>query len=414
MAIILTFAFVVILITLRKPLFGLVAASNGYLVGMLASVPDGETSPAGVIVPIAAMATILGLSVLKGTLGRYRVDAADVMLLLMFLLSLLSCGYSELPDASFMYSLRLLFLGLSFFYSAKLAFMLYRDPMAAVRDFFIGCAAVAVFFAGAAVAKNASAASYTMRLTLGTGSPIPLSLTLGLGMIASIMLLAVFRERRAVKALLFAGFLMMGYAMVLTNTRSVMLSLPLALVAALLSLRTRVSASTLFKMGVIVAVAVASVAAIAAYRYELVERSFSGFSRIYGGEYGTSEMDRIVAWNNASTQFLDHPLVGTGAGVFEKKYGMYPHNLMLEVGASFGMVGLMLLIALLALTIWRCVRPVSVAGATLLATFVFALLVAQVSLAFWMHKMLFLSMGVVAANSLARRRDIRPRYSIKS
>ena len=63
MAIILSFAFAVILITLRKSLFGLVAASNGYLVGMLASVPDGETSLAGVIIPVAAMATILGLSV---------------------------------------------------------------------------------------------------------------------------------------------------------------------------------------------------------------------------------------------------------------------------------------------------------------------------------------------------------------
>lgn len=413
MAIILAFAFVVVLVTLRKPLSGLVAASNGYLVGMLASVSDGERSPAGVIVPAAAMATILGQSILKGALGRYRVDAADMMLLLMFLLSLLSCIYSDVPDVSLMYTLRLLFLGMSFFYAAKVAFMLYGDPMVALRDFFIGCAAVAAFFAGAALARNESASAYTMRLTLGTGSPIPLSLTLGLGMIASITLLAVFRERRTVQALVLAGFLVMGYAMVLTNTRSVMLSLPLALVAGVVSLRTRVPASALFKTGIIVAVAVASVAAIAAYRYELVERSFSGLSRILGGEYGASEMDRIIAWHNAAAQFFDHPFLGTGAGVFEKKYGMYPHNIMLEVGAGFGMAGLVLLILLLALTIWRCVRLVSLTGAVLLATVVFVLLVAQVSLAFWMHKMLFLCMGVVAANSLARKRGIRPRAFAK-
>ena len=62
--------------------------------------------------------------------------------------------------------------------------------------------------------------------------------------------------------------------------------------------------------------------------------------------------EREQAWQAAWTAFLDNPLVGVGAGCFASSGGwhgrVYPHNLLLEIAAEFGLCGLCCLIAMLA------------------------------------------------------------------
>jgi len=70
-----------------------------------------------------------------------------------------------------------------------------------------------------------------------------------------------------------------------------------------------------------------------------------------GGELDASNEFRIRIWKAGWRMFLDHPILGVGAGQFPTAYGriysgrahgawMNPHNLLLQVGCEMGVVGL--------------------------------------------------------------------------
>jgi O-antigen ligase len=70
-----------------------------------------------------------------------------------------------------------------------------------------------------------------------------------------------------------------------------------------------------------------------------------------GGELDESNASRIQIWKAGWRMFLDHPILGVGAGQFSTAYGtvysgvahgpwMRPHNLLVQVGCELGMIGL--------------------------------------------------------------------------
>jgi len=85
---------------------------------------------------------------------------------------------------------------------------------------------------------------------------------------------------------------------------------------------------------------------------EQYQQRFLSPVRYAGGE----EMDesnelRIRIWKAGWRMFLDHPVLGVGAGQFSTAYGtvysgrehgpwMRPHNLLIQVGCELGLVGL--------------------------------------------------------------------------
>ena len=69
--------------------------------------------------------------------------------------------------------------------------------------------------------------------------------------------------------------------------------------------------------------------------------------------------ERELVWQTAWAAFLEHPLVGVGAGCFASSGGwhgrVYPHNLPLEVAAEFGLCGLACLVVMLAIPVFHAV-----------------------------------------------------------
>ena len=70
-----------------------------------------------------------------------------------------------------------------------------------------------------------------------------------------------------------------------------------------------------------------------------------------GGQLDDSNKLRLAIWNAGWRMFLDHPILGVGAGQFPTAYGtiysgkshvawMQPHNLFLQVTCELGLVGL--------------------------------------------------------------------------
>jgi O-antigen ligase len=74
-----------------------------------------------------------------------------------------------------------------------------------------------------------------------------------------------------------------------------------------------------------------------------------------GGKLDASNELRLRIWKAGLRMFIDHPILGVGAGQFQTAYGttyagkqhvawMNPHNLFLQVACELGLVGLIIFI----------------------------------------------------------------------
>ena len=67
---------------------------------------------------------------------------------------------------------------------------------------------------------------------------------------------------------------------------------------------------------------------------------------------GLSGRDQI--WDSAISSFNEFPILGRGIGYFHSKYGIYPHNLLLETATSFGLLGVIALLIIIIKYVTYC------------------------------------------------------------
>lgn len=404
MTMLLLLGVVVGIVTAMRPMVGIVLAANAFLAGALDSgAPSGE-SLAGIVLPMCCIA-VVAVRMLPGRRwSRYIVKAPDLVVALFALLTFVSALYSPFPDVTLAYATKLLMGCIAFYFLAKAARTLYADDEDYNRDFVLGAFSAALIFAIVALGTMSSSSVYVMRLTVGDVSSIPLAMTLGLGLIAGANMMLAKRVAwfRFVVMLVCVGGI--GVAFALANTRSVMLGLVAAAAIAFATSLSRLTVMNAIRIGLLGVLAFGALGWIVLYHFEMIERSVEGFARIGGAAgFGVSELERINAWRAAGAVVLDAPFFGEGGGVFQWKYGMYPHNAFLETGSGMGLAGVLVLVSFLVLTLGRAWRVARWNSVFLLAAFTFLFVVAQVSLAIWMNKLLFMVAGAVAAQTGTRR-----------
>jgi hypothetical protein len=87
-----------------------------------------------------------------------------------------------------------------------------------------------------------------------------------------------------------------------------------------------------------------------------------------GGKLDDSNELRLAIWNAGWRMFLDHPILGVGAGQFATAYGtqysgqrhhawMQPHNLFLQIVCELGVVGFAVFLLFIG-RVWRAIREV--------------------------------------------------------
>jgi O-antigen ligase len=110
--------------------------------------------------------------------------------------------------------------------------------------------------------------------------------------------------------------------------------------------------------------AVATAAAALAVPRVLPGSSIDRALSFFGGA-GPDTSERTVLWSQAYDAFLAHPWSGLGTGGFSAITWAadYPHNLVLEAAAEFGVVGLALVLAFLTAAfaapahVWAQAKP---------------------------------------------------------
>jgi O-antigen ligase len=87
-----------------------------------------------------------------------------------------------------------------------------------------------------------------------------------------------------------------------------------------------------------------------------------------GGQLDDSNKLRLEIWNAGWRMFLDHPILGVGAGQFSTAYGMIysgkthkawmqPHNLFLQVTCELGLLGLSVFVYFI-IQVWKAIREI--------------------------------------------------------
>lgn len=143
-----------------------------------------------------------------------------------------------------------------------------------------------------------------------------------------------------------------------------------------------------------------------------------------GGGLGRSAIVRLQLYNEAVSAIMAAPLIGQGIGGFSK-YALgidaraYPHDIILEIGAELGIIGLALFIALITFCfaqILRIRRNSSgrnyYLATLLLALFVFAFLNALVSGDINDNRLFFIWIGAIYAFALWSKKEGYAQYSL--
>lgn len=221
--------------------------------------------------------------------------------------------------------------------------------------------------------------------------------------------------------LLSATFVPLSLVVALgTGSRGPVLALAITLVAmSLMSIR---------HIGrLIVAAAGASVVAFGFARMGILEsivpdtslrRMTSTIEMIFGGgDIDRSSGIRLALWEVAVSMFEAKPVLGFGTGSFaniaNQIPGMqgrtYPHNLILQFLAEFGLVGLGVLIFLLLLVARRVLAVTATRERVIVALTVFALINAMVSNSIydnrWLWGMIVMTAAIPVARTARTRRS---------
>jgi O-antigen ligase len=160
-------------------------------------------------------------------------------------------------------------------------------------------------------------------------------------------LVAAYRLVRSVaaKVILLPVFPLALAAVVVTGSRASMLALVAVGIYYVLHAKHKVLSFACF-----VAVACAIWVGMPE-QYQ--QRFLSPVRYAQGQELDESNALRLSVWKAGWRMFLDHPVLGVGAGQFSTAYGtvysgrehgpwMQPHNLLIQVGCEFGLVGLVI------------------------------------------------------------------------
>jgi len=203
-------------------------------------------------------------------------------------------------------------------------------------------------------AQGNAQAFYPERFALSAeDNPIGFGRVASDGILFAVFIVLTVTDRR-LRLLGMVVLPLVTIALVASGSRGPVLALCAGLVAALLFLLRDPTA----RRRLVLVLAALSAGAIAIPKLLPAATIQRSVSFLLGNGTGLSSNGRTHLWTEAWQAFTTHPLFGVGTGGFaqiEPSF-KYPHNLVLEVSAELGVVGLVLLLAFVVPTAAPLIR----------------------------------------------------------
>ena len=387
----------IIFYSFKRPISGIVLSSNAYLINALISKisENSNFSLISITIPLLCFSIILIRIILATKLRFIYFNRIDLIFIVITFWFLFSTIFSVNMTASLVYVMRFIFLGLSFYVITVLSEKLYLDKSKIFEDFIYGFLISGILMAATALYYFESSSEYIMRLTIGNAHSIPLSIILGAS-ILSIFYYLLTPTMNNIKYLFIIIFMPVFYALLLTNTRGALIAVLISFTVYLITSRQvdLLKSKSFFLM--LLSIFISSFIYITSTNNTLTYRLISGFERLATRNLGQSETGRINAWSESFNIFLDNLLVGVGPGGFDYIYKMYTHNIFLESLVDTGIIGFLLVFLLLLVSLLTHLSLKHSYKAIIIAFLFFAIIISLVSLTFWMHKILFISIAMVS------------------
>ncbi len=74
------------------------------------------------------------------------------------------------------------------------------------------------------------------------------------------------------------------------------------------------------------------------------------------GDFSTFFSGRLSIWDNAWQMFINKPIIGYGIGYFESIHNTHPHNILLDILVSYGIIGVILVCIPIVMSLYKMIK----------------------------------------------------------
>ena len=350
----------------------------------------------GAIIPLLGFALILVKLYSKNKNLKFKLSFIDVFFVLIIVTLFYTSIFSANIAASVAYTGRFILLASSYYFISKIIILNAEQPNKLIIDFLKVTLILGVCLGIISLILLYFSSGYVDRLTIPGVHPIPFSQLIGFAVLVIISSLIIDKKLLPINigSLVSRGLLLVFLLMVLfaSNTKGILLSIIISFIIMLYLKGFKISKKLLVLMCLVILPLTFYVVSKIGYE--------SLFERLFRSLGDNSINHRLLSYGESFEIFMRFPLTGSGPGAYDIfGYLPYPHNFFLENIAQYGILGIIINIYFL----FMLYIIFEISNRTKHKNFIFSLLFilivyffteTMVSFTLWMHKGLYLSLGL--------------------
>lgn len=350
----------------------------------------------GAIIPLLGFALILVKLYSKNKNLKFKLSFIDVFFVLIIVTLFYTSIFSANMAASVAYTGRFILLASSYYFISKIIILNAEQPNKLIIDFLKVTLILGVCLGIISLILLYFSSGYVDRLTIPGVHPIPFSQLIGFAVLVIISSLIIDKKLLPINigSLVSRGLLLVFLLMVLfaSNTKGILLSIIISFIIMLYLKGFKISKKLLVLMSLVILPLTFYVVSKIGYE--------SLFERLFRSLGDNSINHRLLSYGESFEIFMRFPLTGSGPGAYDIfGYLPYPHNFFLENIAQYGILGIIINIYFL----FMLYIIFEISNRTKHKNFIFSLLFilivyffteTMVSFTLWMHKGLYLSLGL--------------------
>ena len=334
--------------------------------------------------------------------------------LTIFTLSYTTIFSSDIKE-SIVYTSKFLLLAFSYYFVTKTILLNSKKPDKLIIDFFKTTLILGVVIGLISLFLLLFNGKTVDRLTIPGVHPIPFSQLMGFAILVIFSSFIINKKLFPIRigSLVLRGFLLVFLLIILfaSNTKGILLSVFLGGIIMLYLKGFRINKKLLLLVAIIIAPLIFY--AISTIGYETL------FDRLVRSLEDDSVNHRILSYVESFEIFLKFPLTGTGPGAYGI-YGFldYPHNFFLENMSQYGILGIIMniyFVFLLFIIFWISneAKKKNFIYSLLFIFIIYFFVETMVSFTLWMHKGLYVSLGLFSGYYFNRVKTNKNIFDIK-
>ena len=348
----------------------------------------------GAILPILSMSIIIAKIYYKKQNVKYKIDDFDYFILGLVFTSFIGIFISDNLINSLLFWLKLVLLGISFFFVSKLFFYNTKNIRKEFSLFFRTTLNLALILGILSLFFVMYSGKSIWRMTMPGTHPIPYAILMGF---ASLIYTYSFFDRSILgkrKFLFHISGILSIVLLIMSQTKGVIIAAFISLIFFMIGFGLKISMKWIKNL---------SLGILFIIPFFLYYFDFSViFQRIneFGSAKDQSTNERIQIYFDSFSIIYDNPILGVGTDGFQyHSFGSYPHNLFLELITNYGVLGFILTIYFLLIISFVGLKTWGINNSNILSKIIASLLIfffieTMFSFTLWMHKGLYLSMAM--------------------